>query len=98
MCHSWSCSTPANLRYAADWREFPIYQSKTQVYDLFVTHDGELVMFGAYGSQHPGIADSRPTHALNVFDGGLDLRPQARRFAADVAAFVGNGEGWPWST
>lgn len=82
---------PASLRYAADWREYPLYQSRIQVYDLFVHGSGELVMFGGYSTAHPTITDFRPTHALNSFDGGLDLLERARRFAADVKAASGPG-------
>lgn len=82
-------TSPASLRYTADWREYPLYQSRIQVYDLFVERTGRLSLFGGYSSHHPAIDEFRPTHALNAFDGGLDLRRRALRFADDVLAVVG---------
>lgn len=84
-------TSPASLRYVADWREYPLYQSRIQVYDLFVHRDGGLTLFGAYGADHPVIDEFRPTHALNCFDGGLDLTARSTRFAADAVAAVGRG-------
>lgn len=81
-------TSPVSLRYVADWREYPLYQSRIQVYDLFVHRSGQMVLFGGYGADHPAIHEFRPTHALNVFDGGLDLEERARRFAVDVGDAV----------
>ncbi|MEM7275235.1 MAG: Xaa-Pro peptidase family protein [Actinomycetota bacterium] len=81
---------PASLRYAVDWREYAVYQSRIQVYDLFVLGSGELILHGGYGADVPGL-EVRPTHALNGFDGGLDLVERARRFAADAVAAAGPG-------
>ncbi len=82
---------PVSLRYAADWREYALYQSHIQTYTLFVHPDGRLVLHGAYATDHPTISDFRPTHALNSFDGGLDPARAAARFAADVEAAAGDG-------
>ena len=82
---------PVSLRYAADWRECALYQSRIQVYDMFVHRDGTMAMHGGYGSSPPAIAEFCPSHALNSFDGGLDLEKHARRFAADVQAATESG-------
>jgi len=82
---------PVSLRYAADWREYPLYQSRIQVFDLFVERDGTMTMHGGYGALPPATAALRPSHALNSFDGGLDIETHARRFAADVAALTTAG-------
>ncbi len=82
---------PVSLRYVADWREYALFQSHLQTYTLFVTADGALTLFGAYGRDHPGIDHSGPTHGLNSFDGGLDLAPKTERFVADVIDAVGVG-------
>ncbi|WP_420640165.1 M24 family metallopeptidase [Candidatus Poriferisocius sp.] len=82
---------PVSLRYACDWREYPLYQSRIQVYDLFVHGDGTMAMHGGYGSSPPTVGSAQPTHAMNSFDGGLDLTKRARRFAADVEAAAGPG-------
>lgn len=82
---------PVSLRYAADWREYPLYQSRIQVFDLFVQRDGTMAMHGAYGTLPTPITRRSPTHALNSFDGGLDLAANARDFAVDVLALTGRG-------
>lgn len=82
---------PVNLRYAADWREYPLFQSRIQIYDLFVGRDGTMAMHGGYGSPPSAVGERYPTHALNSFDGGLDLEENARRFANDVLATAGKG-------
>ncbi|MEM7287127.1 MAG: Xaa-Pro peptidase family protein [Actinomycetota bacterium] len=84
-------TSPASLRYTVDWREYPLYQSRIQVYDLFVRRDGTTTLFGGYSEAHPVIDEFRPGHALNVFDGGLDLVDRARSFAADVLAAIDTG-------
>ena len=82
---------PVSLRYAADWREYSLYQSHIQVFDLFVQRDGTMDMHGAYGTLPPLITGRSPSHALNSFDGGLDLETNADDFAADVLALTGRG-------
>ncbi len=48
-------------------------------------------MHGAYAEVHPTIDEFRPAHYINCFDAGLDPAPNAREFAASVAAEVGAG-------
>lgn len=83
--------TTPNLRYAADWREYPNFQSHSQTYDLFVKPGGQMTLFGGYSADHPTIDSFGPTHAMNGFDGGLDLAARANAFAADVYDVVGAG-------
>ena len=85
-------TNPVSLRYVADWREYATFQSHLQTYTLFVSIDGSLVLHGAYATDHPVIEEFRPTHGLNVFDGGVseaDLTERARRFAVDVVTRAG---------
>ncbi len=82
---------PASLRYVSDWREYPLYQSRIQVFDLLVQRDGTMNLHGGYGELPPSISNGFPTHALNCFDGGLELNTNAAAFAADVLALVGSG-------
>ncbi len=87
-------TNPVSLRYAADWREYQTFQSHLQTYTLFVPVEGPLVLHGAYATDHPVLDEFAPTHALNVFDGGVstdDLGERARRFAADVVRSAGPG-------
>ena len=82
-------TNPVSLRYAADWREYLPYQAHIPTYTLFVTADGALTMFGAYSDAHPVIDEFGPTHGLNGFDGGLDLRRRIARFVGDVTDLAG---------
>ena len=82
---------PASLRYVADWREYPLYQSRIQVFDLLVERDGTMNLHGGYGELPPSVSNGLPTHALNCFDSGLELNTNAAAFAADVLAMVGAG-------
>ncbi|MDE0066649.1 MAG: M24 family metallopeptidase [Acidimicrobiaceae bacterium] len=82
---------PVSLRYAADWREYPLFQSRIQIYDLFVDPDGNMTMHGGYGSDGAAVGEQHPTHRLNSFDGGLELEEYSRRFASDVLTATGPG-------
>lgn len=82
---------PVSLRYVTDWREFPLFQSRIQVYDLFVERDGTTTLHGGYGSVPTEITTGRQTHAMNTFDGGLDIETRARLFANDVSALTSKG-------
>ncbi|MCQ3815087.1 MAG: Xaa-Pro peptidase family protein [Acidimicrobiia bacterium] len=82
---------PVSLRYTADWRDYPLYQSRIQVFDLFVQADGNMILHGSYGALPPPIQEGGPSHALNCFDGGLELATKVRQFATDVNELVGCG-------
>lgn len=82
-------ANPVSLRYAADWREYALFQSRIPTYYLFVFPDGRLIFHGAYGAAHDTIDEFRPAHYLNCFDGGLETAGLAFRFARDVEAAAG---------
>ena len=82
-------TNPVSLRYACDWREYALFQSRIPTYYLFVEADGRMIMHGAYAERHPVIDEFRPADYLNCFDGGLGLAEQSRQFAAAVQAQVG---------
>lgn len=82
-------TNPVSLRYAADWREYALFQAHIPTYYLVVTADARLIMFGAYRQEHPTIHDFRAAHHPNVFDSGLDTLTSATRFAADIEGVVG---------
>ncbi len=84
-------TNPVSLRYAADWREYALFQSHIPTYYLVMDRDGRLTMFGAYATAHPTIDEFRVAHHPNVFDGGLDTAVTAAGFADDIAAVVGRG-------
>ncbi len=83
-------TNPVSLRYAADWREYALFQAHIPTYYLVVDADGRLTMFGAYATEHPTIDEFRVAHHPNVFDGGPDTEATARGFAADIGALVGD--------
>lgn len=84
-------TNPASLRYACDWREYALFQSRIPTYYLFVFPDGRMIMHGAYAEIHPVIDEFRPAHYLNVFDGGTATEPVANAFAGTVVHEVGAG-------
>ncbi|MEP7045279.1 MAG: aminopeptidase P family N-terminal domain-containing protein, partial [Ilumatobacteraceae bacterium] len=84
-------TNPVTLRYAADWREYALFQAHIPTYYLVLTADARLTMFGAYRQQHPTIHDFRIAHHPNVFDSGLDTLASATGFAADIADVIGVG-------
>lgn len=79
---------PVSLRYAVDWREYQLFQSRLPTYYLFVPVDGPVVMHGAYGGKCAAIDDYRPAHYLNVFDAGFDIERTAKALTDDVVAYA----------
>jgi Xaa-Pro dipeptidase len=84
-------TNPVSLRYAADWREYALFQSHIPTYYLVITTDGRLTLFGAYRQEHPTIHQFRVAHHPNVFDSGLDTLASATGFAGDIAEVAGSG-------
>lgn len=84
-------TNPVSLRYAADWREYALFQSHIPTYYLVVDADGRLTMFGAYADEHPTIDEFRTAHHPNVFDGGLDTTATSAGFADDLRELLGDG-------
>ena len=81
-------TNPVNLRYAADYRNFPVFQSHIPSTYLMVPVEGPLVLYGGYCGPLDTIADNRPAHSVTSFDAGLDLAAVAVGFAADVVGFL----------
>ena len=81
-------SNPVNLRYAADYRGFPLFQSHIPSTYLMVPAEGPLVLYGGYSGPLETIDDVRPAHSVTAFDAGMDLSTVAAGFAADVAAYL----------
>ncbi len=84
-------TNPVSLRYAADWREYALFQSHIPTYYLVVTADARLTLFGAYRQQHATIHEFRVAHHPNVFDSGLDNLATATAFAVDIVNITGTG-------
>ena len=75
-------NNPVSLRYAADFREYPLFQAHIPTACLLVPVEGALTMCGAAQRNLPGVAAYRPSPLLTAFDGGLDIAQLSRRFAA----------------
>jgi len=81
-------TNPMSLRYAVDYRGFPLYQSHIPSTYLMVPVEGPLVLYGGYSDSLETIDDVRPAHSVTAFDAGLDLSAVASGFAVDVATYL----------
>ena len=81
-------TNPVSLRYAVDYRGFPLYQSHIPSTYLMVPVEGPLVLYGGYSDSLETIDDVRPAHSVTAFDAGLDLSAVASGFAVDVATYL----------
>ena len=81
-------TNPVSLRYAADYRGFPLFQSHIPSTYLMVPAEGPLVLYGGYSGPLDTIDDVRRAHSVTAFDAGLDLSAVAAGFAADVVAYL----------
>lgn len=81
-------NNPVNLRYAADFREYQLFQAHIPTAYLFVPVEGPLTMHGAAQRNPPAIDAYRPSDFLTTFDGGLDTARNSRRFAANVVDYL----------
>jgi len=81
-------TNPVSLRYAVDYRGFPLYQSHIPSTYLMVPVEGPLVLYGGYSDSLETIDDLRPAHSVTAFDAGLNLSAVASGFAVDVATYL----------
>ena len=81
-------TNPVSLRYAADYRGFPLFQSHIPSTYLIVPVVGPLVLYGGYSGPTGTIDDARSAHSVTTFDAGMDLSAVAAGFAGDVAAYL----------
>ena len=65
-------SSPLSLRYAVDFREYQLFQSRIPTFVLFVPVEGPVTLFGAANHDLDLVDEYRPTQLLNTFDGGAD--------------------------
>ncbi len=80
---------PISLRYAVDYREYPLFQSHIPTSYLFVPADGPVVLYGAYNRHYELVDDYRPGAGFTPFDSGFHLEAAAKKFARDVEGFLG---------
>ena len=77
-------TSPLSLRYAVDFREYQLFQSRIPTYLLFVPVEGPVSLFGASNHDLDLVDEYRPTRLLNTFDGGLDRAAIDDRFSRTV--------------
>ncbi len=91
-------ANPVSQRYAADHRQFALFQNRMPFSYLLVPVEGPLVMHGTYKDSSSQIQSFRPARYRNLFDAGLDLSEQGRNLAEEIHAFlreVGLAESYP---
>ena len=82
-------TNPVNLRYAANYRSFPLFQSHIPSTYLMVPVEGPLVLYGGYCSPRDTGDENRPAHSVTSVDAGRDRAAGAAGFADDVAGCLG---------
>jgi len=84
-------TSPVSLRYAVDFREYQLFQSRIPTFLLVVPAEGDVVMYGA--SQAVPLVDQiRPGLSLNTFERGLAAGGRSERLLGDIAReFAGRG-------
>ncbi len=78
---------PVSLRYAADYRTYPLFQSHIPSTYLFVARDGPTVMHNGFGAM-PGVDEARPGRSISFFDGAGEMAEQARLLAGDIVDYL----------
>ena len=80
-------TNPVCLRYAADYRNYLLFQSHIPSTYLFVPVDGPIVIYGAYGAVP--LADAmRPARPISFFEGGPVIETAAKQLATDVKEYL----------
>ncbi len=77
-------TSPVSLRYAVDFREYQLFQSRIPTYAAVVPAEGDVVMFGA-SNPVPMANQHRPGLMLNTFERGLRATDGSLQQLADVA-------------
>jgi len=78
---------PISLRYALDYRTYPLWQSHAHTTYAFVPAEGPIVAYNVYGN--PPCADSvRVGRQNSYFDGGPELPENARLIAEDICNYL----------
>lgn len=78
---------PISLRYAADYRNYALFQAHIPTTYLFVAADGLMVIHGGYDPA-PTIQAIRPARPISFFDGGASLTDAAHLLADDIVNYL----------
>ena len=76
-------TSPVSLRYAVDFREYQLFQSRIPTYAVLVPAEGDVIVFGA--SNDVPLADQhRPGLMLNTFERGMRATDSSLQGLAEV--------------
>lgn len=78
---------PISLRYALDYRTYPLWQSHAHTTYAFVPAEGPIVAYNVYGTP-PGADHVRVGRHNTYFDGGPELPENARLIAQDICDYL----------
>ncbi len=78
---------PISLRYAADYRTYPLFQSHIPSTCLFLAREGPTVIHNAFGPV-TGVDEFRPGRSISFFDGAGEIPEQARLLAGDIVDYL----------
>ncbi|MGE4248878.1 MAG: M24 family metallopeptidase [Parvibaculaceae bacterium] len=81
-------TNPMSLRYAVDFRNYAMFQSRIPIYYLFVPLKGPIVIHGALHSDNELISEGRKAAYINFFNAGPNHAEEARRFANQIKEFL----------
>ena len=79
---------PVNLRYAADCRNYALFQAHIPIYYLFVPISGPITMHGASDGADGIFDQNLPARGISFFNAAGNLQDEARGFADDIAYFL----------
>ena len=78
---------PTSLRYAADYRTYPLFQAHIPSTYLFFAREGPTVTNNAFGLV-AGVDESRSGRSISFFDGAGEIPEQAQLLAADIVDYL----------
>ncbi len=79
---------PISLRYAVDFRSYPLFQSHIPLAYLFFPQEGPSVIHGVFGPLPTGADSVRPPRVISYFEGADTLADAARLLADDVVNYL----------
>ena len=78
---------PISMRYAANYRNYALFQAHIPTTYMFVPVEGKIVLYNGY-EPDPGTLDMRQGQPLSFFEGGHLLADYAARLAREIAAYL----------
>ena len=79
--------SPVSLRYAVNYRDYPLFQSHMPQTYLFLSMEGPTVIHGAMGGSS-WADDTRAGRPISFFDGAECLAEYAEQLADDVVNYL----------